>query len=112
MTEPMKKSVSPLALASITTGSLMCEFGQMHEALEWLVGHPVWTHELGSYLTEASRVAIEQHPGLPTKQPSDWEAMSAALLEQFGPTVEITKGTGQRTEHPIESAERAMGTKH
>ena len=42
------KAFSTAALASITTGRLLCPFSDMHEAIEYLMGHPVWTHELAS----------------------------------------------------------------
>lgn len=33
---------------SAYTGILMCDFGDMHEFIEKIMGRPVWTHELGS----------------------------------------------------------------
>jgi len=42
----MKKEFSLAAALSIVTGRIICDdFGQMHELAEWIMGHPIWTHE-------------------------------------------------------------------
>ena len=33
-------------IVSAYTGFLMCNFGDMHEYIEKIMGRPVWTHEL------------------------------------------------------------------
>jgi len=33
-------------IISAYTGVLMCNFGDMHEYIEKILGRPVWTHEL------------------------------------------------------------------
>lgn len=35
-------------IASIATGVLLCKFGDLHEAAEYLMGHPIWTHYFAS----------------------------------------------------------------
>ena len=35
-------------IVSAYTGFLMCNFGDMHEYIEKIMGRPVWTHELAS----------------------------------------------------------------
>ncbi len=39
---------STAAIASISTGILLCRFSEMHEAAEFLMGYPIWTHHFGS----------------------------------------------------------------
>ena len=34
-------------IVSAYTGCLMCDFGDLHEYIEKLLGRSVWTHELG-----------------------------------------------------------------
>lgn len=34
-------------IASLSSGVLLCEFTDMHEAAEYLMGHPIWTHQFG-----------------------------------------------------------------
>lgn len=33
-------------VVSAYTGYLMCDFGDMHEYIEKVMGRPVWTHEM------------------------------------------------------------------
>ena len=57
-------------IATIATGRLLCEFSLMHEAAEYLMGHPIWTHQFasGSGLNSAMEMAIlRQCPKMPTK---------------------------------------------
>lgn len=35
-------------IASISTGVLLCKFNEMHQAAEYLMGHPIWTHHFAS----------------------------------------------------------------
>lgn len=37
-------------IVSAYTGFLMCNFGDMHEYIEKIMGRPVWTHELAMSL--------------------------------------------------------------
>lgn len=89
-------------MASITTGVLLVDggFSQMHEAAEWLMGHPIWTHHFASkeLCGEMRRTALEQCPGLPTEKdnigPDTWREFAAKLERELGPTVKIRKGSG------------------
>jgi hypothetical protein len=36
------------AIVAAYTGYLIGEFSDMHEYIEKIMGHPVWTHEMGS----------------------------------------------------------------
>lgn len=35
-------------IVSAYTGVLMCDFGDLHEYIEKIMGRPVWTHELAN----------------------------------------------------------------
>ena len=35
-------------IASISSGVLLCNFSEMHEAAEYLMGHQIWTHHFAN----------------------------------------------------------------
>ena len=53
---------------SITTGVLMCDFGQMQECCEFLMGMPIWTHQFayGPLIEKLKSRVLKQHPQLST----------------------------------------------
>lgn len=89
-----------VAIASISSGILLCEFGNMQEAAEYLMGHPIWTHHFASKdLQREMQAAIaEQCPGMPTKiegiTKENYLAKVAELEREFGAVVTIRKGGG------------------
>ena len=56
-------------IASLSSGVLLCKFSELHEAAEYLMGHPIWTHHFASKLLwEAMQQRVlEQCPGMPTE---------------------------------------------
>lgn len=85
-------------IASISTGVLLCDFGKMHEAAEYLMGHPIWTHHFADkqLCAEMQRVIAEQCPGMPTELEGGetWREQLAAVEADIGKTVRIRKGGG------------------
>lgn len=108
MTESETKEFELGAVLSITTGKLLCQFGDFHECAEWVVGGPIWTHHFASKkLTAAMRDAvIAQHPDLPTALPDctteNWQEKLTALRAKLGDTRALTKGGGHRAMHPLD----------
>lgn len=88
-------------IASISTGRLLCKFSDLHEAAEYLMGHPIWTHHFASkdLWQEMQKTIVEQCPGMPTADiegvtPENvWEHV-ARLEAEFGKAVKIRKGGG------------------
>ena len=89
-------------IASISTGVMLCKggFPQLHEAAEFLMGHPIWTHQFASkdLWKEMQRTIAEQCPGMPTDLP-DTDAKNylvklAEIEADLGKTVRIRKGAG------------------
>ncbi len=87
-------------IASISTGILLCKFSDMHEAAEFLMGHPIWTHHFADKDLNAAmkrEVAI-QCPGMPTTidgvTKDNYLAKVAELEAELGPTQRIRKGGG------------------
>jgi hypothetical protein len=89
-------------IASISTGIMLCEsFDKLHEAAEFLMGHPIWTHHFGSkqFHQEMQRTIAEQCPGMPTEAPDtvnkdNWREYLTQIEADIGPTVKIRKGSG------------------
>ena len=88
------------AIASLSTGVLLCEFGEMHEAAEFLMGHPIWTHHFASkkLCEEMRKTILEQCPGMPTDLPGankeNYLERLAEIEIELGKTVRIRKGGG------------------
>ena len=94
------KDFSTAAIASISTGRLLCKFPELHEAAEWLMGHPIWTHHFGSeQLTEDMKKAVlRQFPNMPVEiqgisQENYLEKLSE-IETRFGKTLTVEKGSG------------------
>jgi hypothetical protein len=51
---------------SVSSGCLLCDFGDMQELAEYLCGSPVFTHQLGHapFVDELKAACLEQHPQL------------------------------------------------
>ncbi len=87
-------------IASLSSGVLLCKFSDMHEAAEFLMGHPIWTHHFASkdLWQEMQKTILEQCPGMPTAMPGttkeNYEAMLAEIETAIGKTVRIRKGGG------------------
>jgi len=96
------------ACLSVTTGRLLCDFGDMHELVEWLLGHPVWTNELADKaIVERIKAAmLAQCPELAEVDASgftreNWKDKLAEWHRTLGMRRIVTQGTGERTEGPV-----------
>lgn len=88
-----------LIVASLSSGVMLVERGlpAMHEAAEYLMGHPIWTHHFANkeLWGEMQKTVLEQCPGMPTNIPDGkWQEEAARLVRELGPTVRIRKGGG------------------
>jgi hypothetical protein len=87
-------------IASISTGVLLCEFSKMHEAAEFLMGHPIWTHHFADkgLWQEMQKTILEQCPGMWTElggvTKDNYQEHVKRLEGKFGPTVKIRRGGG------------------
>ena len=52
------------AIATLCSGISLCEFGKIHEAAEFLMGHPIFTHHFASkeLWRDMQRTILAQHP--------------------------------------------------
>jgi|ERR1700677_823140 len=89
-------------IASLSTGVMLCDggFSAMHEAAEFLMGHPIWTHHFASkeLWADMQRSLLEQCPGLPTDgtgiTADNYRSKVDEIEAAVGKTVRIRKGSG------------------
>jgi len=103
----MMKAYPIEIVLSLTTGFLLKEggFGDMHELVEWVLGHPVWTHELADkgFFARLQEAVFAQHPDLRTAEIVDVDKMkpdiktyledyTARAIEKYGRLIEVQNG--------------------
>lgn len=95
------KNFSTAAIASLSTGILLCDsFSSVHEAAEFLMGHPIWTHQFASkeLCSDMTTAIAKQCPGMPTEMSGvtseNYRDRVAELESRFGKFVTIRKGDG------------------
>jgi hypothetical protein len=96
-------------LASLSSGIALCEFSKIHEAAEFLMGHPIWIHHFASeeLWTAIREKLFAQHPKLPT-------ALAGVTMDNYAEHITaienqldaaalcIRKGDGTTAMHPLE----------
>ncbi len=106
------KDFDPRVIGSITSGILLLnDFGKVHEAIEWIMGFPVWTHELPSFSQQCAKLAKDQFSGMPMGEVANWQETADFLLSEYGPAISVLRGRGERDQSPIASLEAVMATK-
>jgi hypothetical protein len=92
------KEFSTVAIASLSSGTLLCKFGEVHEAAEFLMGHPIWTHHFAELWHDIQRTILAQHPSMPTDLPGvtkdNYREHVERLEREIGASVRIQKGSG------------------
>jgi len=104
------REFSTAALASLSSGFTLCNFGDIHQAAEFLMGHPIWTHHFASKdlwyrMSESLR---SQHPQLPTDADledvtkENYRERLAELEGRLGKVLTIKRGDGSTAKHPLD----------
>lgn len=110
-------------ILSITTGRMCHErFGDIHEALDYLTGETLFTHQLPRASTAVAPALIEQHPFLadvhfpeyevdnvrsPVEFTIDWVA---AMMDRHGGTLTVEPvPDAYEPKHPIVELGEMMG---
>ena len=107
-----KKRFPTHAIMTMKTEICMGNFGAAHELAEWVMGHPVWTHELSSLAKPIKEDLERQFPGLPTEANKDnWKEVLATAIQTHGEYLEVIQGSAERTQNPIESLVELVGKK-
>lgn len=96
--EPETREFSTAALLSLTTGLLFCGFSEMHEAAEFLMGHPIWTHQFANkkLWLEMRRRIRAQVPEMPMRlagvTPENCRQKLSAVERRIGKKFSIRRG--------------------
>jgi|SRR5208282_1036398 len=94
------KEYPTAVIASISSGVMLCKLSDLHEAAEYLMGHPIWTHHFAdkTLAAEMTRTVLEQCPGMPTEiegvTEDNYLDKLAEIERVVGKTVRIRKGGG------------------
>lgn len=99
------KQIRTLILGSITCDRSLCDcaFSDIHEAMNHVLGHPIWTHELSYFADQAKEQIIAQFPDMPTEPPDDWRVCALDLIARYGETVPVRRGNLERQSGPLET---------
>ena len=120
----MKCETKEFQLAAVlgaATGLVLAErgFGDIHEVAEFVIGHPIWTHEFAdAVLVEQLRDTILlQYPGMRAAVANATTVTDAETAEAFvnrwapvyGRTVMLIQGTNERVVSPVDTLRAAIG---
>jgi hypothetical protein len=84
------KHFDPCVLASITTGVLLVyPFSRVHEAIEHVLGRPIWTHQIPAVTAAASAEVLRQYPDMPTVSEDNWKELARMVTEKYGASVPL-----------------------
>lgn len=114
----MKRTFYIWVVYSLVNGRLLVPFDKVHEFAEFIVGGPVWTHELIAVRNAALPYFAETLPGL---QEFEWigefdaeggMATMNALEERYGRDVEVEEGclsSALRGKSPVDTLVELVG---
>lgn len=106
--EQESKSFPTAALASLSSGTSLINFSEIHQAAEYLMGHPIWTHHFASkdLWSRMSKTLLAQHPQLPTKLEGvtreTYREHLAELEGRLGKELTIKRGDGSTAMSPLD----------
>lgn len=94
------------AIASLTTGILLCKFEEVHEAAEYVVGGHVSTRQFHLIMGRIRDLILKQHPDLPTElhgvTTENHMDLRLDLERRFGASILIEEGDGAGLMSPFD----------
>lgn len=107
-----ERTFDPRVIGSITSGVLLLDgFSKVHEAIEFMTGHPVWTHELPSASRALTPSILARYPDMPVGEVLDWEATATGLVEKYGDAIAVSAGDGARERSPLDTLAEMVAPK-
>ncbi len=98
------KDFDVLVLASITSGTPLTDsYAELHEAVEFILGHIIWRHEYGASREVAAKLICARYPDLPADTAETPSAVVAELSKRYGATLRMPMGNLQRTASPLQT---------
>lgn len=115
----MNKEISTLALISITSGIMLTEkFGEIHEAAEFIIGHPIWTHEFADKNIQKTLndLVLKQVPEISSIDVSgcnndNYAQYQKKIHQKIGFCRVVKQGDAVRDKHPIKTLSDIMEAK-
>jgi hypothetical protein len=110
-----KNLLPTLGILSITDGRLMRDIGDIYEVLSFLVGRPVFTHELPRYSKPAGPILAAAFPDLAGDSARPWEELRDEALNARGEFVEVPddwRGSLADGKNPIETIYDAVSARN
>lgn len=92
------KEFPAAVVASLSSGRLLCDFSKLHECAEWIMGHPIWTHQFPALREDIEKTVRAQFPDMPTEiedcNTDNWRERASAIEVKFGETLSVRRGGG------------------
>jgi hypothetical protein len=102
---PESKTFTARALGTITCGVVLVhDFADVTEAISWLAGFPVFTHELPAKSRELTPALLASYPELPKRgevNSSNWLPIAERLDAAYPDGIALEQGTGTRQRDPL-----------
>jgi hypothetical protein len=102
--KPTTREFPTAVVLSLSSGRMLCAFGEMHEFAEFLAGTSIWTHQLAHrpFMDELKDAIFKQHPELrdfdaDSVTTENWKAIVKAAVKRFGKVLKV---------HPMGEPER------
>jgi hypothetical protein len=100
-----------IVILSLLTGRTFAKFNDVHEAFEFVLGYPIWTHELAleEFWNRVRYVVLTQHPDLAMVKckkrltPEEANEFVSYWQKSLGQEIELTRGNELRTAGPLEN---------
>lgn len=82
------------AVLSVTTGTLLCEIGDVYAILNHMTGDNLFTHQLPRAMRECRPFLLRQFPSLPHASPEDvgpenWARWLHARIQEHGDSFDV-----------------------
>ncbi len=114
-----------VVLSALTLQMLCPKFSDLHDCIEFVVGHAVWTHELADRALAAKLAAliVAQHPALegvavPVSDDKSLRGEAyltfirpwlAQMADTHGAEITLRKGTAEREADPVSTLAQMVG---
>lgn len=110
-----ERSFPALHVASAVSGVSLCDgltVARMGEVMSWVLGYPVWTHEIvyapikEQFIADARRAL----PEIPSREAAlqDWQKAARHVTLVYGETVLLRQGQRARPASPLATADAVM----
>lgn len=106
--DPLTRTFPISVVMTGVSGRLLCPVSEFHQFVEFLLGHPVFTHEFPAYVETVREEILKYFPSLAEIDTSivtneNWRECLTAWENQYGSLFQFPNGQRQRAMDPVES---------